>query len=457
MTQSQGGELVDLKIPIRVPRPIRLSSGRAVAEGLVRLTVSSPSVSEQFTRITGLTAESVPVPLRILAYDPSDSDEIVVRDAIRGLPLIVRRGEEVIACFDVIATQVVRFIDSKRPIYTYIPGFNIQRVPEGVRRPVSNVVQALRSRTKGDVVTKYGALPLTDFEFATLLLRTVAANGAASAQGAFHWPSGKRAVFVSLHDVDTRRLLRRKERSALFRLEQQHRIKSTWFVPSALLNREPHAADFLLESGHEVGWHGHNHDHRDHVGRFAEVAAEALRSSWLSGETSYATGMRAPRLLKTHHLFATLQQACPRLCYDTSFCSGIAPYHLWLYGSRSRLLEIPTTVPTDIRLYNELSGMARQQRTASMVKAQISRTERLIEVGGAIVIVTHPEKSLSERPDFLAAYDEYLCHIKGRTDIWFTTAGELCRYWTAYKRGTTACCGDESGSADPWSSGVRAS
>ena len=457
MTKIGTGELVDLGIPFRVPCPIRLSSTRAVAEGLVRLTVSSPSVREQFTRITGLAADSVAVPLRILAYDPGGSDEVVARDATSGRPLIVRRGDEVIACFDVIATQVVRFADSKRPIYTYIPGFNIQRVPEGVRRPVSNVVQALRTRTTADVVTRYGALPLTDFEFTALLLWTAAADGAAGAQGAFQWPSGKRAVFVSLHDVDTRRLLRRKERSALFRLEQQHQIKSTWFVPSALLNREPRAADFLLESGNEVGWHGHNHDHRDHVGRFAEVAAEALRSSWLSGEIRYATGMRAPKLLKTHHLFATLQQACPRLCYDTSFCSGIVPYHLWLYGSRSRLLEIPTTVPTDIRLYNELSGLARRHRTASMVKAQISRTERLIEVGGLIAIVTHPEKSLSERPDFLAAYDEYLSYIKGRTDIWFTTAGELCRYWTAYERGRIGYCEDETSGGDPWNSGVRAS
>lgn len=436
MTPLPSDDLVDLRIPVRLP-PLRLSSRRGVGEGLVRPTVSSSRIIDQFTRMTGLAPDSLPFPARILAYDARDSDEIVVRDATRGLPLIVRRGDEIIVCFDVLANQVVTFTDSKRPLYTYIPGFNIQRVPEGVRRPVSNMVQAFRAPSTTDIATRYGALPLTNFEFIALLLRTIAAEGRESAQGAFEWPSGKRAVFVSLHDVDTRRLLTLKDRSPLFRLEQKHQIKSTWFVPTALLNREPHAADFLLDSGNEVGWHGHNHDHRDHVGRFAEVAAEALRSSWLSGETRYATGMRAPKLLKTHHLFATLQRSCPNLCYDTSFCTGIAPYHLWVYGRRSRILEIPTTVPTDIRLYNELSGVARRQRTELMVKAQISRTARLIEAGGLIVIVTHPEQSLSERPDFLAAYDEYLSHITARRDIWFTTAGELWKYWTAYERGTT--------------------
>jgi hypothetical protein len=66
-----------------------------------------------------------------------------------------------------------------------------------------------------------------------------------------------------------------------------------------------------------------------------------------------------------------------------------------------------------------------------MVEGQLARTNKLLNVGGLISIVTHPEKSLSERADFLEVYDEYLSTIRKNPDIWFTTAGELCRYWTA--------------------------
>jgi peptidoglycan/xylan/chitin deacetylase (PgdA/CDA1 family) len=291
-------------------------------------------------------------------------------------------------------------------------------------------VQGLKAPRGGDIVERYRTLPLTDFEAALLLIQGVARQGVEAPASPIHWPEGKRAAFLALHDIDTSRFVRMKQQSPLFQVEQKHGIKGTWFIPTYLLNRSPRGLDFLLESGCEVGWHGHNHDHRDHVGRYAEAAAQALRGSWLNTHAAYATGMRAPKLLKSAHLFATLQQTCAGLRYDTSFCNGIAPYHLWLNGRRSRLLEIPTTVPTDIRLYNELPRMSRRERVRRMVDAQLARTSALIEAGGVVSIVTHPEQCLSERPDFLEVYDEYLSQICARRDIWFTTGGEIFRHWT---------------------------
>jgi hypothetical protein len=140
--------------------------------------------------------------------------------------------------------------------------------------------------------------------------------------------------------------------------------------------------------------------------------------------------MRLPKLLKSNALFELLEQRCPTLRYDTSFLHGIVPYPLWVNGRRSRILEIPTTVPTDIRVHNELLGLNRTRRSAAILKAQIARTEQLLEVGGLISIVTHPEKELSEKPELLEVYDQYLSYLRSRDDIWFTTAGTLFTYWT---------------------------
>jgi peptidoglycan/xylan/chitin deacetylase (PgdA/CDA1 family) len=411
--------------------------------GHFRPVIVSPELDQQLQEITGVAPAAFELVTRVYAHDAKAGDDVVVRDADSGLPLVVKSRSDVVVNFDVGATRAFRFADSKRPVYTYLPGFNIQKVPEQARRLVSNFVKSLRSHRNGDIVSKYRTLPLTNFEFVLILLDRLVANGRSAQTSLFRWPSGKRAAFVSLHDIDSGGFLRRRERDPLFRVEQKHQIRSTWFIPSALLSRNDRAIDFLLEAGHEVGWHGHKHDHRDHVKPFADAAVDALARSRLSGATHFPMGMRAPRLLKSEYLFSRLERSCEMLRYDTSFLNGIVPYPLWLHGRQSRILEIPTTVPTDILLYNSLSGVARQRRPEIMLEAQLARTEKLIEFGGLISIVTHPEKTLSERPDFLDVYDRYLSHIRSRSDVWFTTAGELFKYWTGANAGCAARVGQE--------------
>ena len=436
-------DIRNLGLRLCLPGPIRVGSARTVADAIVRPAITSNELARAFTELTGLASEEFPLSLRIFEYDPQPNDHVMVRAVENDLPLIVRRDEEAIVNFDIRATRAFRFVDSKRPIYTYVPGFNIQWVPAAMRRPLSNFVQSIRSPRNTDVVGKYRRLPLTSFEFVMLLLNTVLTSGReGETRQLFQWPSGKRAVFVSLHDVDTGGFLRRREDDPLFRLEQKHEIHSTWFIPTAILKGKEAAIDFLLRSGNEVGWHGYNHDHRLPFRPFTERRVEILKQSYFTQPENFPTGMRTPKLLKSNHLFDVLDRSCQALSYDTSFVQGIVPYYLWVNGRESRILEIPTTVPTEIRVYNELQHVPRSRRPEAILEAQIARTNRLVGVGGMISIVTHPEKDLSERPDFLEIYDQYLSYIKSRPDIWFATAGELFRYWTGESStlgGATRC------------------
>lgn len=419
----------ELGLPLRVARPVRVNEGATAAEGLVRPAIASVELEAELAGITGVPSVEFRLPTRVFRFEPLETDRVVARDLESGLPLIVRRGGDVIVNFDIAATRAFAFSDSRRPVYTYVPGFNIQKVPTVIRRPLSNILQASSSRRRGAAPPDFSKLPLTGFEFVILLLGRVLEGGRQSGEGAFRWPSGKRAVFVSLHDVDTGGFLRRRERDPLFRLEQRHGIRSTWFIPTDILGGKG-AVDFLLQSGSEVGWHGHKHDHRLPFRPYADHHVEMLGKSCLAEPENFPTGMRSPKLMKSNYLFDLLERACPALCYDTSFSMGIVPYYLWLNGRQSKILEIPVTVPTDIGVYNKLHGVPRQERGRAILEAQIARTEKLMEVGAVISIVTHPEKDLSERPDFLEVYDRYLSYIKGRPDIWFATAGELFKYWT---------------------------
>jgi peptidoglycan/xylan/chitin deacetylase (PgdA/CDA1 family) len=418
--------------PIRLPGVVRIGSKHYEAVREVRPTFTSPEHARRFAARAGDAVESFSISARIGDLDLRPGDHVAVAAVDSGAPLIVQRRDAVIVNFDLAGAQAFRFADSKRPIYTYIPGFNVQIVPESVRRPISNAVQALSSRKsvrqdEQAAAQRYRRLPLTGFELGVLLLHTVleAADGG---RGVFEWPLGKRAAFIALHDVDSAGLFKRRQSDELFRTDRRHDIQSTWFIPTALLARIGESVEFLLEAGHEIGWHGHKHDHRDHVRPYADRAVAALGSSRLSSADA-PLGMRLPKLLKSNTLFQLLEQRCPTLRYDTSFLHGIVPYPLWINGRRSSILEIPTTVPTDIRVHNELLGLTRARRSAAILKAQIARTEQLLEVGGVISIVTHPEKGLSERPELLEVYDHYLSYLRAREDIWFTTAGTLFSYW----------------------------
>jgi len=431
MTISETAALSALGPRIRLPRPLRVNSGKVRAEGTVRASITSRELAEEFTRVAGAAAEAFPLAMRIFAFDLRAGDDVLVRAVENGLPLVVSRGGETIVNFDVQATQAFEFADSKRPIYTHIPGFNIQRVPAAMRRPLSNLVQSLSSRQRRNGgAEQYRRLPLTDFEFVTLLLGCVLAGEGTRGARVFQWPGGKRAAFVSLHDIDTRGFLRRREKDPLYRVEQKHGIRAAWFVPAAILGDRREALDFLLQSGNEVGWHGYNHDHRLPFRPFAEQRVAMLRNSHFAQPASFPLGMRTPRLLKSNHLFDLLDRSCPVLRYDTSFLRGIVPYYLWVNGRRTRILEIPTTVPTDISVYNNLHEVPRSRRPEAILEVQIARTRHLLEIGGLISIVTHPEKDLTERPELLDVYDQYLAFVRSCPDVWFATAGEVFTHWT---------------------------
>jgi hypothetical protein len=421
-------DLSELGIPIRLPRPLHFHHGEVTAQGPVHPVLACRSVAERFQQISGGAPGSFHTRVFDLRVQPGD--ELLALTAEHGLPLLVRRAGEVIVNCDIQATQQFEFADSKRPIYTYLPRFNVQMIPEGIRRPVSNLVESSRFRKGRAAPPDYGELPLTGFELSLFLIYASLTAGGGAEPSLFHWPDQKQAVFIALHDVDTAGFLERGERDPLFRLEQKYQIRSTWFVPTAVLHGRKQAIDFLLQSGNEVGWHGHRHDHRDHVRPFADRAVHALATSGLADSSRGPAGMRLPKLLKSNYIFQLIESSCPGMRYDTSFLRGIVPYPLWVDGRESRILEIPTTVPTDVAVYNRLSHLPPGRRADAILEAQLSRTQQLINAGALISIVTHPERELSERPDFLDVYDQYLSCLRGRPDIWFTTAGELFTYWT---------------------------
>jgi peptidoglycan/xylan/chitin deacetylase (PgdA/CDA1 family) len=431
MTSFCRSDLSGFGVPIRLARPVLVNSGRVTRECLIRPLIVCKSLDDQFTRLTGRRAQQFVLRTKLFEFDLQNSDDVILQDSMENeFPLIVLREGEVLVNFDICATQSFEWKDSKRPIYTYVPGFNIQAVPPAVRRPLSNFLQARCSSGSAGVIEKYIQLPLTNFEFVVFLINLILTANKEDKTPAFQWPGGKRAVFVPFHDVDTGGFLKRGERDSLFLVEQKHHVRSTWFIPTVFLGETKERIAFLHRLGNEVGWHGYNHDHRLPFSPFAQQRVNILKNSWLCESDNYPAGMRTPKLLKSNHLFDLLDRNCSELLYDTSFLEGIVPYDLWANGRKTRILEIPITVPTDIVVWNALGDIPSARRAEKVLEAQIARTKKLIEVGGVISIVTHPERELSERPELLDVYDQYLSYIKSCPEVGIMTGGELFKYWS---------------------------
>jgi hypothetical protein len=92
-----------------------------------------------------------------------------VRTTDRCLPLVVRRDEDVIVSFDIRDTRCSSLSMTKDRINTYIPGFNIQMVPEVMRHIKPSPIPSLRAPRCLEVAGSYQRLPLTGlFRLATL-------------------------------------------------------------------------------------------------------------------------------------------------------------------------------------------------------------------------------------------------------------------------------------------------
>src|SRR5262249_50665964 len=146
MTSLISSDLNDLGLPIRLPRPVLLNSGKEVSQRSVTPCIVSEPLNERFSSLTGRTAQEFVFPTRLFEFELRTTDEVILQDSAgNGFPLIVRREGEIIVNFDILATRRFEWKDSKRPIYTHIPGFNIQSIPPVVRRPLSNLLQANHS------------------------------------------------------------------------------------------------------------------------------------------------------------------------------------------------------------------------------------------------------------------------------------------------------------------------
>jgi hypothetical protein len=314
-----------------------------------------------------------------------------------------------------------------RPLPSRIPWLNYARLPHAVK----GVAERLLSRLPSPQLAPFPELPLDTLVDELRRLCRVLAGGTAEPCAGL-WPVGRGAAVTLTHDVDTGWILDPDRRGLLREILDREvglGFAGAWYVVGARVNLERHrgALGTIREAGHELGLHGWNHDAKlgflDTAAQERRLARAAERLEGLGVE-----GIRTPWYWRSPALFEVLGR---RFQYDSSVPTASALYgtatrtgccSVFPYAPRPGLLELPLTLPPDTAL-----ALAERVPTWNAV------AEHIIELGGVVVPILHPQPHQSAGEAGLAAWFEFLADLSERhgSRLWSATPAAITRRYAA--------------------------
>lgn len=322
--------------------------------------------------------------------------------------------------------------EPRRPLYTKIPGFNVNIVPAEIRTEIYHrFFCGKASKAEPPEFAKSSGIQ----HFTRLVENFFKHHGQVSDSGEmteflpYQWPNGKKAAVVFTLDVDSSYVMDSKDTSLRDMLEA-YGFKAAWYFLTGRYEIQHGFLDDLVLSGHEIGWHGHNHDHR-----FAFVSKRECQRRVDHARSIFekydVVGMRVDNFLWSHRLFRQLKG---HLRYDTSMldcypfsetgngCATSAPFLM-----QSGLWQLQTTITADHFFPTTWS----LEQKLEVIRAQI---ETQIELGGMIHIVLHPEPTISFRPENLALLKATLEILAARRkDLFHVLPKELMEFLVEYR------------------------
>lgn len=305
--------------------------------------------------------------------------------------------------------------------------FNYSRFPNGIK-----------SLARWILSSRSAALPAISFPPASpdyvvewlRILARITNQPTDSLLQARTWPAGKRAAAIITHDVDTDWVFRNpKWLETICNLEERYGFFGAWYcVPwysrSAAAERGMRR---LIERKCEIGAHGFNHDAKfPLVGEpefsrrmrslrefTAQWKIKGFRSEWL---------YRTPRFLSAlAELFvydSSIPSSLSVLTSETANgCGSCLPYR-----THGGLLELPLSLPMDEARH----GMGLSPE--AFWRKQSATVERIVELGGLIVLSVHPQSHQFANEESVRAIEPLLRSISADSSIWIARPDEIAAW-----------------------------
>ncbi len=206
-------------------------------------------------------------------------------------------------------------------------------------------------------------------------------------------------------------------------------VTGSFFVPGANIERWPDAFRAVLDRGHEIGAHGHEHEnvsiYRDDPGAEAAVL-DACLSAFHTHLNIRPAGYRSPAWDMNLHSAHLLKER--HFTYDSSLFAGEAPHLLSdIYPEQPDLLEFPIDWCLDDAPYfmwfMPPHLMAQFHAPDDVLAIWQAEMDGIIDEGGVFTLTCHP--SVIGRHHRMNILDRLLDHAEERGDIWIAPLDQI--------------------------------
>ncbi len=210
----------------------------------------------------------------------------------------------------------------------------------------------------------------------------------------------------------------------LLRLFDRLGVRTTAFAAARALERNPDAASWLVESGHEICAHGYRWAEAWTMSR--EQEAEAIAAAVASiaatcGQRPLGWYSRWMPSLHTRELLV----ADGGFLYDADAYNDDIPYYTPVAGQWHLVVPYSMTYNDSFYHYGHLGGPSDFVdycvRALDFLATEDDGAPRVMSVG------LHPR--LSGQAARSSALAEFLARAADRDDVWVTTRVEIARYW----------------------------
>lgn len=194
-------------------------------------------------------------------------------------------------------------------------------------------------------------------------------------------------------------------------------IKTTFYICTWLTEQHPGIITRIADQGHEIGCHGHLHEHLIHLSADQERGvfeqSDALCKSFFGGP---APGFRAPYWRMNAGTLKLISQFGFK--YDSSMMDSNAPYILVNDPDRPAVVELPVSTYLDDYPHYEVN-----RRSAGEFKTLVlEEVDAVKEQGGYMSLSMHPKMEvLDSRLKALQAIIEHVQASNG----YISTGNEL--------------------------------
>jgi peptidoglycan/xylan/chitin deacetylase (PgdA/CDA1 family) len=236
-----------------------------------------------------------------------------------------------------------------------------------------------------------------------------------------------RVIDPNYRDLGTESVYEYGSRAGIFRLLRlfdRLGVRTTAFAAAVALERNPDAAAWLVESGHEVCAHGYRWSEAWTMSREEEARAIAAAVESITATCGQRPVGWYSRWMPSVHTRQLLMEEGGFL-YDADAYNDDIPYYAPVAGEWQLVVPYSMTYNDSFYHYGHLGGPSDFvdycRRALDYLAAEDDGAPRMMSVG------LHPR--LSGQAARASALAEFLSHAVGRDDVWVTTRVAIARYW----------------------------